>query len=61
MVTCAKKTLVYSRIVGYHNPINAWNKGQRSQFKERVPYVVRGIRSKSIYGGDGSGVDHVGL
>lgn len=26
---------VYSRVVGYFRPVNQWNKGKRSEFKER--------------------------
>lgn len=52
MVMCNKKTLVYSRIVGYHNPVTQWNKGKYEEFKERKSYVVHGFGSKSISGGN---------
>jgi len=31
---------VYSRIVGYLRPIQAWNKGKQQEFRERKTYVV---------------------
>lgn len=30
MSKCDKETLVYSRVVGYHNPVKNWNKGKGS-------------------------------
>lgn len=35
---CGKKTLVYSRVVGYHNPVQNWNPGKREEFKARKPF-----------------------
>lgn len=35
---CDQKTEVYSRVVGYHRPINHWNKGKREEFKERQEF-----------------------
>lgn len=35
---CNKPCLVYSRVVGYHNPTKQWNKGKREEFKERTPF-----------------------
>ena len=29
------ETLVYSRVVGYYQPISCWNKGKRQEFEER--------------------------
>ena len=29
---------VYSRIVGYLRPVQAWNNGKRQEFKERVVF-----------------------
>jgi anaerobic ribonucleoside-triphosphate reductase len=26
---------VYSRVVGYYRPVQAWNEGKREEFKER--------------------------
>jgi anaerobic ribonucleoside-triphosphate reductase len=32
---CAVKAEVYSRVVGYYRPVQAWNEGKREEFKER--------------------------
>jgi anaerobic ribonucleoside-triphosphate reductase len=29
------KAEVYSRVVGYYRPVQAWNEGKREEFKER--------------------------
>lgn len=29
---------VYSRVVGYFRPLNQWNKGKKSEFKDRKTY-----------------------
>ena len=31
---------VYSRVVGYLRPVNAWNMGKQQEFKDRKVYVV---------------------
>jgi ribonucleoside-triphosphate reductase len=31
---------VYSRIVGYIRPVNQWNKGKKSEFKDRKVYKI---------------------
>lgn len=58
METCNKPCLVYSRVVGYHNPIQMWNKGKRAEFEERVPYVrlkrqpkLSTVRALQVYQG----------
>jgi ribonucleoside-triphosphate reductase len=33
-------TEVYSRVVGYIRPVEQWNKGKRSEFGDRVEFVV---------------------
>lgn len=38
MVECGRKCEIYSRVVGYHRPINNWNKGKREEYDERVPF-----------------------
>jgi ribonucleoside-triphosphate reductase len=42
---------VFSRIVGYLRPVAQWNKGKKSEWKDRVPFIVPRIES----GGDGEG------
>ncbi len=31
---------VYSRIVGYHRPVENWNTGKKEEFKNRFTYSV---------------------
>ncbi len=31
---------IYSRVVGYHRPIQNWNKGKQEEFRDRVPFTV---------------------
>ncbi|EKE16169.1 MAG: Oxygen-sensitive ribonucleoside-triphosphate reductase [uncultured bacterium] len=33
-------TEVYSRVVGYIRPVQQWNKGKRTEFRDRVEFVV---------------------
>jgi ribonucleoside-triphosphate reductase len=37
---CGEETEVYSRIVGYYRPVQNWNLGKKSEFKERKPYSI---------------------
>lgn len=32
---------VYSRIVGYHRPVQSWNKGKCEEFKQRKVYDLQ--------------------
>ena len=38
MASCNSKTEVYSRVVGYLRPVQAWNAGKQEEFKDRKPY-----------------------
>lgn len=38
--TCQSNCEIFSRVVGYHRPVIAWNKGKKEEFKDRTPYVV---------------------
>jgi anaerobic ribonucleoside-triphosphate reductase len=38
-MTCGKPTEVYSRVCGYHRPVNNWNKGKQEEFRQRKTYV----------------------
>jgi hypothetical protein len=38
---------VYSRIVGYLRPVQAWNEGKQQEFAERKMYVLRESVPKS--------------
>ncbi len=31
---------IYSRVVGYHRPIQNWNKGKQEEFKDRVTFRI---------------------
>ncbi len=35
---CNKQCEVYSRVVGYHNPVQHWNIGKKEEFKERKEF-----------------------
>ena len=32
---------VYSRVVGFHTPIQRWNKGKAAEWKDRQTFVVK--------------------
>jgi len=36
--TCGGRTEVYSRVVGFHRPVQQWNVGKREEFKKRKEY-----------------------
>lgn len=35
---CGKTCEVYSRVVGYHRPMEQWNIGKKSEAKDRVEF-----------------------
>ncbi len=37
---CGKETEVWSRVVGFYRPVQNWNKGKQSEFKERKVFSV---------------------
>ncbi|PMP69379.1 MAG: hypothetical protein C0187_07195 [Calditerrivibrio nitroreducens] len=41
-----EKCEVYSRVVGYHRPVENWNDGKQEEFKDRIVFNVdiTGIR-----------------
>jgi anaerobic ribonucleoside-triphosphate reductase len=40
---------VYSRVVGYFRPVQAWNNGKAEEFKERKTLIIpENIRRKEI-------------
>ncbi|MFP4498503.1 MAG: ribonucleoside triphosphate reductase [Vulcanimicrobiota bacterium] len=39
--TCETETEVWSRVMGYFRPVNQWNKGKRSEFKDRKVFLVQ--------------------
>lgn len=38
--TCREQTEVWSRVVGYLRPVDSFNAGKRTEYKERVKFVV---------------------
>ncbi|MGM0641673.1 MAG: ribonucleoside triphosphate reductase [Thermotogota bacterium] len=38
---CGKNSEVYSRVVGYYRPVQAWNKGKQKEYIQRQQYVVQ--------------------
>lgn len=38
MAKCAMKCEIFSRVVGYHRPVQNWNKGKKAEFNDRVEY-----------------------
>lgn len=37
---CQEKTEVWTRIVGYHRPVQSWNDGKQEEFKERLTFEL---------------------
>lgn len=35
---------MYSRVVGYFQKVEGWNKGKKQEFSERVPYSLDKIK-----------------
>ena len=46
--TCGTSTEVYSRVVGYHRPVQNWNNGKREEFKERDAFTENASLNNSI-------------
>ncbi len=38
MTKCGMRCEVFSRVVGYHRPVQQWNKGKKEEFRERVEF-----------------------
>jgi len=38
--------LVYSRVVGYYQPVQQWNPGKKAEFKERHTYDPKELVKK---------------
>ena len=36
--TCGKETEVWTRVVGFHRPVQSWNRGKREEFKDRKEF-----------------------
>ncbi|SDZ04554.1 ribonucleoside-triphosphate reductase class III catalytic subunit [Proteiniborus ethanoligenes] len=35
---CSKETEVWTRVVGFHRPVQSWNKGKKEEYKDRVEF-----------------------
>lgn len=35
---CGRDTEVWTRVVGFHRPVQSWNKGKKEEFKDRVEF-----------------------
>ena len=35
------KCLVFTRVMGYHRPIESFNTGKKGEHKERIPFVEK--------------------
>ncbi len=44
---CGKKTEVYSRVVGYFRPVEAWNNGKREEFGQRIEFNLNAVNLES--------------
>lgn len=36
------KCLVYTRVMGYHRPVESFNIGKKGEHKQRTPFVEKG-------------------
>lgn len=41
------KCTVYTRVMGYHRPVETFNNGKQGEFEERQHFVEPGTRCKS--------------
>lgn len=39
--TCGSQTEVWSRVVGFHRPVQSWNKGKQEEFSERQTFGAK--------------------
>ena len=42
------KTLVFSRVVGYYQPVTNWNIGKQQEYKDRAIYDVAEARKAAV-------------
>ena len=41
MAKCGMKCEIFSRVVGYHRPVQQWNKGKKEEFKQRKEFCEK--------------------
>jgi ribonucleoside-triphosphate reductase len=47
---CGKEAEVWSRVVGFHRPVQSWNRGKQEEFKERIEFSVESsLNNKKIH------------
>ena len=46
MAKCGQKTEVYSRCCGYYRPVQNWNAGKKSEFKDRLTFDMQKAKSE---------------
>ena len=40
--TCGTTAEIWTRVVGFHRPVQNWNPGKKEEFKDRLEYALRG-------------------
>ncbi len=49
---CGKESEVWTRVVGFHRPVQSWNKGKKEEYKDRVEfdadYSLEGKKDKAV-------------
>lgn len=45
---CGKQTEVWTRVVGFHRPVQSWNRGKQEEYKERKEFSVETSLSKKV-------------
>ena len=40
--TCGTVAEIWTRVVGFHRPVQNWNPGKKEEFKDRLEYTLRG-------------------
>ncbi|RBP42858.1 ribonucleoside triphosphate reductase [Garciella nitratireducens] len=45
---CGKDTEVWTRVVGFHRPIQSWNKGKKEEYKDRLSFDTKVSFHKNI-------------
>ena len=40
MLKCQAKTEVWSRVCGFFRPVAQWNRGKKSEYRERLNFAV---------------------
>lgn len=60
--TCGKDAEVWTRVVGFHRPVQSWNKGKREEYKDRCEFSVvksLGIEASFVTADKGAELDSI--